>query len=100
MDDLSTFSAVPAHLFRCRKHLCLGPEKRRFLSRPKNLHKIHTVVKITERKKVGIWSKGVPSFYVNQKLDIHNPRPMWKTPVDKLVDNVENSELSTGIPVF
>ena len=68
------------------------------LSRPKILHKIHTVVKITTRKKVGNPSKDVASFYVNQILDIHSPLPLWKTLVDKPVENVENSELSTGIP--
>ena len=30
-------------------------------------------------------------------MNIHNPSPLWKTPVDKPVKNVENSELSTGI---
>ena len=31
-------------------------------------------------------------------MNIHNPSPLWKTPVDKTVENVENFELSTGIP--
>jgi len=55
------------------------------------------VVKITECKKVEIWSKGVASFYVNPGVDIHRGWPLWKTLVEKIVDNVENSELSTGI---
>jgi len=58
------------------------------------------VVKITDREKVGNPSKDVTSFYVNPGVDIHNPGPVWKTPVEKTVDSVENSELSTGIPVF
>ena len=70
------------------------------MSRPKILHKVHTLVKFTARKKVGRMSNRDASFYVNQKLHIHNPGPLWTTPVDKLVDSVENSELSTGIPIF
>ena len=34
------------------------------------------------------------------KMNIHNPHSLWKTPVDKPVENVENSEFSTGIPLF
>ena len=30
-------------------------------------------------------------------MNIHSPSDLWKTPVDKLVDSVENSELSTAI---
>jgi len=70
------------------------------MSSPKILHKVHTLVKITEREKVGKPSKGVASFYVNPAMNIHSLRSLWKTPVDKLVDNVENSELSTGILLF
>jgi len=39
-------------------------------------------------------------FYVNPKVDIHSPVSLWITPVDKTVDNVENSELSTGILIL
>lgn len=31
-------------------------------------------------------------------MDIHNSQPLWITPVEKTVENVENSELSTEIP--
>ena len=47
---------------------------------------------------MGVASKGVASFYVNLEMNIHSPGRLWKTPVDKSVDNVENCELSTGIP--
>ena len=47
---------------------------------------------------MGVPSKGVASFYVNREMNIHSPGRLWKTPVDKVVDNVENCELSTGIP--
>ena len=30
-------------------------------------------------------------------MNIHNPPLLWKTLVDNTVENVENSELSTGI---
>ena len=30
-------------------------------------------------------------------MNIHKPFFLWITPVDKTVENVENSELSTGI---
>jgi len=55
------------------------------------------VVKITRVKKVANPSKGVALVYVNHFLNIHRVRGLWKSLVDKLVDNVENSELSTGI---
>ena len=34
------------------------------------------------------------------KMNIHNPHPLWISPVEKTVENVENYELSTGIPLF
>ena len=33
-------------------------------------------------------------------MNIHSPRLLWKTLVDKVVDNVENYELSTDIQVL
>jgi len=58
-------------------------------------------VKITTCEKVAKPSNPDASIYVNQKPNIHSLLPMWITPVEKLVDNVENSELSTGIlPVY
>jgi len=33
-------------------------------------------------------------------MNIHNPSCLWITPVEKPVENVENYELSTGIPIF
>jgi len=33
-------------------------------------------------------------------MNIHSDPSLWKTPVEKPVENVENSELSTGISVF
>ena len=70
------------------------------LSSPKILHKSNRLVIITACEKVGTSSKSVASFYVNQKLNSHNPGPVWITLVEKLVDNVENCELSTGIPLL
>ena len=70
------------------------------LSSPKILHKSNRLVIITACEKVGTSSKGVASFYVNPKVDIHSPAALWKTPVDKVVDNVENCELSTCIPLL
>lgn len=39
-------------------------------------------------------------FLCKLRLYIHNPRKLWKTPVEKPVYTVENSELSTGIFPF
>jgi hypothetical protein len=33
-------------------------------------------------------------------MNIHSPAFLWITPVEKPVENVENYELSTGIPMF
>ncbi|MCI6935781.1 MAG: hypothetical protein MR762_03855 [Clostridiales bacterium] len=38
------------------------------------------------------------SVLCQPKMNIHNLPFLWKTPVDKHVENVENFELSTGIP--
>ena len=70
------------------------------VSSPKNLHKIHTLSKSTDCEKVGVPSKDVASFYVNREMNIHRLPELWKSPVDKLVDNVENCELSTGIQLL
>ncbi len=40
------------------------------------------------------------SVLCEPKMNIHNGPFLWKTPVDKTVENVENFELSTGIPPF
>ena len=72
----------------------------RSMSRPKNLHNVHRLVKVTECEKVVFPSKPVASFYVNPQMNIHSPGSLWKTPVDNAVDNVENYELSTGIPLL
>ena len=40
------------------------------------------------------------SVLCEPKMNIHNDPFLWKTPVDKTVENVENFELSTGIPSF
>ena len=39
-------------------------------------------------------------FLCKSELNIHSSIPLWISPVDKLVDNVENSGLSTGIPLL
>ena len=70
------------------------------MSSPKNLHNVHSLVKVTVCEKVAKLSKGVISFYVNRKVNIHSSLSLWKTPVEKLVDNVENCELSTGISLL
>ena len=41
-----------------------------------------------------------PQTLCEPKMNIHNPPCLWKTLVDKTVENVENSELSTGILMF
>jgi len=33
-------------------------------------------------------------------MNIHSKAFLWKTPVEKPVENVENYELSTGIPML
>jgi len=33
-------------------------------------------------------------------MNIHRITFLWKTPVEKPVENVENYELSTGIPIL
>jgi hypothetical protein len=58
------------------------------------------VVIFTDPEKVGNPSKPVAAFYVNPGVDIHRPPCLWKSLVDKVVDNVENSQLSTGILIF
>ena len=68
------------------------------MSRPKKMNKVYILVKFTESEKVGFASKRVTSFYVNPGVNIHSHRALWKSPVEKVVDNVENCELSTGIP--
>ena len=70
------------------------------VSRPKLLHKSRAVVIITTCEKVAKPSKAVVHVYVNQKPNIHRIPGMWITPVDKAVDNVENFDLSTGIPAI
>ena len=39
-------------------------------------------------------------FLCEPKVNIHSFIILWKTPVEKPVENVENSELSTGISMF
>jgi hypothetical protein len=34
------------------------------------------------------------------KMNIHKVAPLWTTPVEKPVENVENYEFSTAIPQF
>ena len=58
------------------------------------------LLKFTKCEKVVFTSKAVVSVYVNLQMNIHRPGALWKTPVDNVVDNVENSELSTGIPLL
>jgi len=42
-----------------------------------------------------------PDFILCEpNMNIHSDPSLWKTPVEKPVENVENSELSTGISVF
>ena len=44
--------------------------------------------------------EGCRIFLCEPKVDIHNPHPLWKTLVEKLVENVENYGFSTGIPLL
>ena len=37
-------------------------------------------------------------FLCEPKMNIHTLLPLWKTPVENPVENVENCDLSTGIP--
>ena len=53
----------------------------------------------TTRKKCGFCE--IPFIVLCEpKMNIHKSPPLWKTLVDKTVENVENCELSTGIPPF
>ena len=51
-------------------------------------------------RKSGKSVEGRRFFLCKSKLHIHNRPPLWKTPVEKPVENVENSELSTGISLL
>ena len=51
-------------------------------------------------RKSGKSGEGCRFFLCEPKMNIHNPHPLWKTPVEKSVENVENSELSTGISLL
>ena len=44
--------------------------------------------------KKGIWGR---RDLCKSVLHIHKPHLLWKTPVEKAVENVENSQFSTGI---
>jgi len=55
--------------------------------------------KIYGLRKSGRNVEGRRFFLCQSVLHIHSPGSLWKTLVDKLVDNVENFELSTGISV-
>jgi len=41
-----------------------------------------------------------PVILCELKMNIHNIGHLWKSPVEKSVENVENYELSTGIPML
>jgi len=47
--------------------------------------------------KSGDLGEGCRFFLCEPKMNIHSLPSLWKTPVEKSVDNVENYELSTGI---
>lgn len=61
------------------------------------LHKDFAIGKIHHLQKSGENVESGRTVLWKPKMDIHNPHPLWKTPVDKTVENVENSELSTEI---
>ncbi len=66
------------------------------LSIPDFLHKRIGLVKKTGRRKMGKKSKSVEENYVN-KPAFFRPFSLWKRPVEKSVESVENFGFSTGI---
>jgi len=42
----------------------------------------------------------LPFILCEPKMNIHSMARLWKTPVEKPVESVENYELSTGIPML
>ena len=63
-----------------------------FIFAQKNVHgKIH------DPRKSGKSVEACRIFLCEPKLNIHNTPRLWKTPVEKPVEIVENYELSTGI---
>ena len=61
------------------------------------LHKKLPVVKNTICGKSAESSALCSLILCEPKMNIHRAAVLWKTPVEKPVENVENSELSTGI---
>ena len=64
------------------------------------LHKLFSIGKSHDMRKSGKSGESRHIVLCELKMNIHNPHSLWKTPVDKPVENVENSEFSTGIPLF
>jgi len=64
------------------------------------LHKKSPIVKNTIGRKSAVFF-GLFSFILCEpKMNIHSMARLWKTPVEKPVESVENYELSTGIPML
>jgi hypothetical protein len=56
--------------------------------------------KIHHLQKSGVFPESRRFFLCEPKMNIHTLTPLWKTPVEKPVENVENSRLSTGISLL
>ena len=56
--------------------------------------------KIHDNRKSGTSVDSRRKTLCEPKMNIHNPHGLWKTPVEKPVENVENYELSTGISLL
>jgi len=50
------------------------------------------------RRKSDVSPESRHVFLCEPKVNIHSCLRLWKTPVEKTVENVENSDLSTVIP--
>ena len=70
------------------------------LVKTKFLHKKSAMVKWHSPRKSGKTLESCHTLLCEPKMDIHNQSSLWKTPVEKPVENVENSEFSTGIPAL
>ena len=58
------------------------------------------MVKTTTCCKSGDFFRILSAWLCEPIMNIHSTASLWKTLVEKSVENVENSQLSTGISLF
>ena len=58
------------------------------------------MVKTTTCCKSGDFFRILSVWLCEPNMNIHSTASLWKTLVEKSVENVENSQLSTGISLF